>query len=99
MMGDDKEVSKDLSTEKLRLKRSNAMFRECGPGGGYDAHVAKRMKESGHETIQHLTEYKPATDNNNKWRPHAIGSDESSVKESFNQCSMFYVCMCTVMIM
>ena len=105
MMGefvsDDKEVSKHLPTEKPRPKRSYAMFRECDPGigGGYaDGRVIKRMKESDHKTIHHLTEYKPATDNNNdKWRLRAMGSDESNVKKNFNQCGMHIVC--TVMIM
>ena len=99
-VSDDKELPKNLQTEKPRLKRSYAMFRECDPGvsGGYaDGHVIKRMKENDHKTIQHLTEYKPATDNSDaKQRPHVMGPDESSVKKSINQHGMSL--LCTVMI-
>ena len=89
---DDKKVSKQLhETQKPQLKRPNSVLRECDTGEAYsDGRMLKKMKESNHNTIQHLTKHKALTAYNDEKqdpkRCNEMGSDGRSVKKKFNHC-------------
>ena len=83
---DDVKISTNLHPPKPRLKRSHdAMFRDCEAGA---SRAAKKVKESNHETAQHLIEHKPTTVHDSEKlytrRYHEVGSNRRSVGKKLN---------------
>ena len=81
---DDKKVSKHLQIQKPQLKRSFSVLRECGEAYS-DGRMLKKMKESNHETIQHLAKHEEY-DNEKQCsgRQHEMRSGVRSVKKKSN---------------